>query len=149
MTWSPWTWAFLSSNQAKIPFKAKQPEKTYILKNRCTYFILWRGQHGQPTMWSLSLMMSIRPMWIPLGPLLESHERFPERVNATMILCGVWLTVKKFVYVFTNVERAKLRPCGKPGACGAVAVGILKAYWLKMWKFVYRAVTYTLVGKAR
>ena len=55
-----------------------------------------------------------------LGPLLESHERFPERVNAGFMQVINREEVRLRVY-----ERGagETQACGS-GACGAVAVGI-------------------------
>lgn len=57
-----------------------------------------------------------------LGPLLESHERFPERVNA-----GFMQVVNREQIRLRVYERGagETQACGS-GACGAVAVGILQ-----------------------
>lgn len=57
-----------------------------------------------------------------LGPLLESHERFPERVNAGFMQVVSRDEVRLRVY-----ERGagETQACGS-GACGAVAVGIVQ-----------------------
>ncbi|MCV5274929.1 diaminopimelate epimerase, partial [Escherichia coli] len=57
-----------------------------------------------------------------LGPLLESHERFPERVNAGFMQVMSRDHIRLRVY-----ERGagETQACGS-GACGAVAVGILQ-----------------------
>jgi diaminopimelate epimerase (EC 5.1.1.7) len=55
-----------------------------------------------------------------LGPLLENHERFPERVNAGFMQILSRNAIKLRVY-----ERGagETQACGS-GACAAVAVGI-------------------------
>ncbi|MDF4535168.1 diaminopimelate epimerase, partial [Vibrio parahaemolyticus] len=57
-----------------------------------------------------------------LGPLLESHERFPERVNA-----GFMQVVSRDEINLRVYERGagETQACGS-GACAAVAVGILQ-----------------------
>jgi diaminopimelate epimerase len=57
-----------------------------------------------------------------LGPLLESHERFPERVNAGFMQIVNRNDVRLRVY-----ERGagETQACGS-GACGAAAVGIVQ-----------------------
>lgn len=57
-----------------------------------------------------------------LGPLLESHERFPERVNA-----GFMQVVNRDEINLRVYERGagETQACGS-GACAAVAVGILQ-----------------------
>jgi diaminopimelate epimerase len=57
-----------------------------------------------------------------LGPLMESHERFPERVNAGFMQVVSRNEVKLRVY-----ERGagETQACGS-GACAAVAVGYLQ-----------------------
>ncbi|XNM49441.1 hypothetical protein ACLK17_23755 [Escherichia coli] len=55
-----------------------------------------------------------------LGPVLESHERFPERASI-----GFMQVVKRehIVYAFTSVGQERTQACGS-GARAAVAVGI-------------------------
>jgi diaminopimelate epimerase len=57
-----------------------------------------------------------------LGPLLESHERFPERVNA-----GFMQVIDRSHIALRVYERGvgETQACGS-GACAAVAVGILQ-----------------------
>ncbi|WP_438876964.1 diaminopimelate epimerase, partial [Bacillus cereus group sp. Bce021] len=57
-----------------------------------------------------------------IGPLLESHERFPERVNA-----GFMQVVNRQQINLRVYERGagETQACGS-GACAAVAVGILQ-----------------------
>ncbi|WP_036829802.1 diaminopimelate epimerase, partial [Photobacterium sanctipauli] len=57
-----------------------------------------------------------------LGPLLESHERFPERVNAGFMQVCNRGEIKLRVY-----ERGagETQACGS-GACAAVAIGQLQ-----------------------
>jgi diaminopimelate epimerase len=57
-----------------------------------------------------------------LGPLLESHERFPERVNAGFMQ----VTSRDHVHlrVYESGE-GETQACGS-GACAAVAVGIIQ-----------------------
>ena len=57
-----------------------------------------------------------------LGPVMESHERFPERVNVSFMQVVNRNHIRLRVY-----ERGagETQACGS-GACGAVAVGILQ-----------------------
>ncbi|KZN36073.1 diaminopimelate epimerase [Pseudoalteromonas luteoviolacea S2607] len=102
-----------------IPFKAQQSELTYILR---------AGEHtvfcGAVSMGNPHCVIEVEDIEHAdvdtLGPLLETHERFPKRANVG------------FMQII-NREHIKLRvwergvnetlACGS-GACGAVAVGI-------------------------
>ena len=57
-----------------------------------------------------------------LGPLLENHERFPERVNA-----GFMQVVNRNHIIFRVYVRGagETQACGS-GACAAAAVGIMQ-----------------------
>ncbi|NOH81821.1 diaminopimelate epimerase [Vibrio sp. RE86] len=105
----------------KIPFKAKQPEKTYILRAEDKTLFCGAVSMGNPHVVTVVDDVATADVDI-LGPLLESHERFPERVNAGFMQVLDRGEVNLRVY-----ERGagETQACGS-GACGAVAVGIVQ-----------------------
>ena len=107
---------------SKIPFKAKQVEKTYIL--RADEHTLFCGAVSMGNPHVVTVVDDIQTADVDtLGPLLESHERFPERVNAGFMQIVSRNEVNLRVY-----ERGagETQACGS-GACGAVAVGIVQS----------------------
>jgi len=105
----------------KIPFKAKQTEKTYILRADEKTLFCGAVSMGNPHV--VTVVDDVATTDVDtLGPLLESHERFPERVNAGFMQVVSRNEVKLRVY-----ERGagETQACGS-GACGAVAVGIVQ-----------------------
>lgn len=104
---------------SKIPFKAKQPEKTYILRTDAHTLFCGAVSMGNPHVVTVVDDVDMADV-DTLGPLLESHERFPERVNAGFMQVVNREEVRLRVY-----ERGagETQACGS-GACGAVAVGI-------------------------
>ncbi|WP_114787945.1 diaminopimelate epimerase [Vibrio tetraodonis] len=107
---------------SKIPFKAKQVEKTYIL--RADEHTLFCGAVSMGNPHVVTVVDDIQTADVDtLGPLLESHERFPERVNA-----GFMQIVSRDEVNLRVYERGagETQACGS-GACGAVAVGIVQS----------------------
>ncbi|MGF1763498.1 diaminopimelate epimerase [Aliivibrio kagoshimensis] len=103
----------------KIPFKAKQSEKTYILRVNEQTLFCGAVSMGNPHV--VTIVDDIDKTDVEtLGPLLESHERFPEKVNAGFMQIISRNEVKLRVF-----ERGvgETQACGS-GACAAVAVGI-------------------------
>lgn len=105
----------------QIPFRAPKQEKTYILRaEEHTVFC------GVVSMGNPHCVLQVEDVVTAsvelLGPMLESHERFPERVNVGFMQVVDRETVKLRVY-----ERGagETQACGS-GACAAVAVGILQ-----------------------
>ncbi|TLS75165.1 diaminopimelate epimerase [Photobacterium damselae] len=103
---------------AKIPFRANQAEKTYILRTGDQTVFCGAASMGNPhcvTVVDDVLTANVET----LGPLLESHERFPERVNVGFMQVISRSEVKLRVY-----ERGagETQACGS-GACAAVAIG--------------------------
>lgn len=103
---------------AKIPFRANQAEKTYILRAGDQTVFCGAASMGNPhcvTVVDDVLTADVET----LGPLLESHERFPERVNVGFMQVMSRNEVKLRVY-----ERGagETQACGS-GACAAVAIG--------------------------
>jgi diaminopimelate epimerase len=106
---------------AKIPFKAKQTEKTYIMRVAEQTLFTGAVSMGNPHVVTTVDDISSKNIDV-LGPLLESHERFPERVNAGFMQVLSRNEINLRVY-----ERGagETQACGS-GACGAVAVGIVQ-----------------------
>ncbi len=105
----------------KIPFKAKQKEKTYIMRAGDKTLFCGAVSMGNPHV--VTVVDDVDTADVDtLGPLLESHERFPERVNAGFMQVVDRNNIRLRVY-----ERGagETQACGS-GACGAVAVGILQ-----------------------
>ncbi|ANQ22961.1 diaminopimelate epimerase [Vibrio natriegens] len=105
----------------KIPFKAKQKEKTYIMRAGDNTLFCGAVSMGNPHV--VTVVDDVDTADVDtLGPLLESHERFPERVNAGFMQVVDRSHIRLRVY-----ERGagETQACGS-GACGAVAVGILQ-----------------------
>ncbi|CCN80439.1 diaminopimelate epimerase [Vibrio nigripulchritudo SFn27] len=106
---------------SKIPFKAKQKEKTYILRAEDKTLFCGAVSMGNPHV--VTVVDDTETADVDtLGPLLESHERFPERVNA-----GFMQIISRNEINLRVYERGagETQACGS-GACGAVAVGILQ-----------------------
>ncbi|MDC5703276.1 diaminopimelate epimerase [Vibrio europaeus] len=106
---------------SKIPFKAKQTEKTYILRAEDKTLFCGAVSMGNPHV--VTVVDDVATADVDtLGPLLESHERFPERVNA-----GFMQVVSRNEVNLRVYERGagETQACGS-GACGAVAVGIVQ-----------------------
>ncbi len=106
---------------SKIPFRAKQMEKTYIMRVEERTLFCGAVSMGNPHV--VTVVDDIMTADVEtLGPLLESHERFPERVNA-----GFMQIVNRNEINLRVYERGagETQACGS-GACGAVAVGILQ-----------------------
>ncbi|WP_025527016.1 diaminopimelate epimerase, partial [Vibrio parahaemolyticus] len=102
----------------KIPFKAKQKEKTYIMRAGDKTLFCGAVSMGNPHV--VTVVDDVDTADVDtLGPLLESHERFPERVNA-----GFMQVVSRDHIRLRVYERGagETQACGS-GACGAVAVG--------------------------
>ncbi|KKC98659.1 diaminopimelate epimerase [Photobacterium halotolerans] len=102
----------------KIPFKAKQEEKTYILRAADHTVFCGAASMGNPH--CVTVVEDVDTADVEtLGPLLESHERFPERVNVGFMQVMSRSAVRLRVY-----ERGagETQACGS-GACAAVAIG--------------------------
>jgi diaminopimelate epimerase len=105
----------------KIPFEAQKEEKTYILRVEDHTVLCGAVSMGNPHCVVLVDDVKTAPVET-LGPLLETHERFPNKVNVG------------FLQV-VNRDYAKLRvwergvgetlACGS-GACAAAVVGQLQ-----------------------
>ncbi|WP_118781872.1 diaminopimelate epimerase [Haemophilus haemolyticus] len=106
---------------AKIPFTANKFEKNYILRTDIQTVLCGAVSMGNPH--CVIQVDDIKTANVEqLGPLLESHERFPERVNA-----GFMQIINKEHIKLRVYERGagETQACGS-GACAAVAVGIMQ-----------------------
>jgi diaminopimelate epimerase len=105
----------------KIPFKAKQKEKTYIMRAGEKTLFCGAVSMGNPHV--VTVVDDVDTADVDtLGPLLESHERFPERVNAGFMQVVSRGHISLGVY---EGGAGETQACGC-GACAAVAVGILQ-----------------------
>ena len=105
----------------KIPFTANKFEKNYILRTDIQTVLCGAVSMGNPH--CVVQVDDIKTANVEqLGPLLESHERFPERVNA-----GFMQIINKEHIKLRVYERGagETQACGS-GACAAVAVGIMQ-----------------------
>lgn len=103
----------------KIPFRANAEEKTYLMRVADRTLFLGAVSMGNPH--CVMVVDDIEQAEVEyLGALLESHERFPERVNVGFMQVISRKEIKLRVY-----ERGagETQACGS-GACAAVAVGI-------------------------
>ena len=105
----------------KIPFKATQAEKTYLLRADDKTLFCGAVSMGNPH--CVTVVDDVDNYDVDkYGPLVEGHDRFPERVNAGFMEIVSPHEVKLRVY-----ERGagETQACGS-GACGAVAIGIMQ-----------------------
>ena len=105
----------------KIPFKATQAEKTYLLRAEDKTLFCGAVSMGNPH--CVTVVDDVDNYDVDkYGPLVEGHERFPDRVNAGFMEIVSPNEVKLRVY-----ERGagETQACGS-GACGAVAIGIMQ-----------------------
>ncbi|HIP75670.1 MAG TPA: diaminopimelate epimerase, partial [Psychromonas hadalis] len=105
----------------KVPFNAKKEEKTYILRIEDRTVICGVVSMGNPHV--VVLVDDVETADVAtLGPLLENHERFPNKVNVG------FLEVKERDYAKLRVwERGvgETLACGT-GACAAAVIGQLQ-----------------------
>jgi len=103
----------------KIPFKAIKEEKTYIIRVQEQTVLCGVASMGNPH--CVIQVEDVRTAQVlTLGPLLEQHERFPEKANIGFMHIIDRDNINLRVY-----ERGvgETQACGT-GACAAVAVGI-------------------------
>ncbi|PKH07636.1 diaminopimelate epimerase [Moritella sp. Urea-trap-13] len=105
----------------KIPFRAKQQEKTYILRALDSTVFCGAVSMGNPHCVTLVDDIDAAPL-ADLGHAIAHHERFPNRVNAGFMQVLSPEHAKLRVY-----ERGvgETRACGT-GACAAAVVGQLQ-----------------------
>ena len=102
-----------------VPFRANKAEKTYIMRAAEQTVLCGVVSMGNPH--CVIQVDDVETAAVEtLGPVLESHERFPERANI-----GFMQVVKREHIRLRVYERGagETQACGS-GACAAVAVGI-------------------------
>ena len=102
-----------------VPFRANKAEKTYIMRAAEQTVLCGVVSMGNPH--CVIQVDNVETAAVEtLGPVLESHERFPERANI-----GFMQVVKREHIRLRVYERGagETQACGS-GACAAVAVGI-------------------------
>lgn len=106
---------------AQVPFTANKFEKNYILRTALQTVLCGVVSMGNP-----HCVLQVEDIATAnvneLGPLLENHERFPERANI-----GFMQVINRNHIKLRVFERGagETQACGS-GACGAVAVGIMQ-----------------------
>lgn len=106
---------------SKIPFKAIKEEKTYILRVGETTVLCGVVGFGNPH--CVIQVENVEQVdMMQLAPLIENHERFPEKTNVSFMQFVNNTQIKLRVF-----ERGvgETKACGS-AACAAVAVGILQ-----------------------
>ncbi|MCJ2368103.1 diaminopimelate epimerase [Aeromonas dhakensis] len=103
----------------KIPFRAQKAEKTYLLRAQEHTVMCGAVSMGNPHCVIEVSSVADAPVET-LGPIMERHERFPERVNV-----GFMETVNASEIKLRVFERGvgETLACGT-GACAAVVIGI-------------------------
>lgn len=106
---------------AKVPFVANKFEKNYLLRTELQTAICGVVSMGNPHAVLQVENVQTAPV-NELGPLLENHERFPERANI-----GFMQVVNRHHIKLRVFERGagETQACGS-GACAAAAVGIMQ-----------------------
>ena len=104
---------------SKIPFKAIKEEKTYIMRTQEQTILCGVASMGNPHC-VIQVTDVNHAQVATLGPVLENHERFPERANIGFMQIVNRQNIKLRVF-----ERGvgETQACGT-GACAAVAIGI-------------------------
>lgn len=104
-----------------VPFNANKFEKNYILRTEIQTVLCGVVSMGNPHC-VLQVEDILTANVNQLGPLLENHERFPERANI-----GFMQVINRSHIKLRVFERGagETQACGS-GACGAVAVGIMQ-----------------------
>lgn len=103
----------------EVPFKAIKEEKTYIMRVKEQTVLCGVVSMGNPH--CVLQVDNVETAQVSvLGPILESHERFPERANI-----GFMQIIDRNTLRLRVFERGagETMACGT-GACAAVAVGI-------------------------
>jgi len=103
----------------KVPFRANKTENIYLMRAAEQTVMCGVVSMGNPH--CVLQVESVKTALVEsLGPVLESHERFPERVNVGFMEVVSREHIRLRVY-----ERGagETQACGS-GACAAVAVGI-------------------------
>lgn len=105
----------------QVPFRAARVEKTYILRAAEQTVLCGVVSMGNPHC-VIAVDSVDNALVATLGPVLETHERFPERANIAFMQVLNREHIRLRVYERGTGET---QACGS-GACAAVAVGILQ-----------------------
>ena len=106
---------------AKVPFIANKFEKNYLLRTELQTAICGVVSMGNPHAVLQVENVQTAPV-NELGPLLENHERFPERAN----ICFMQVVNRHHIKLRVFERGAgETQACGS-GACAAAAVGIMQ-----------------------
>ncbi|TCV93709.1 diaminopimelate epimerase [Biostraticola tofi] len=105
-----------------VPFRATKAEKTYIMRVAEKTVLCGVVSMGNPHCVIQVEDVAIAPVE-SLGPLMENHDRFPDRANIGFMQVVSREHIRLRVY-----ERGagETQACGS-GACAAVAIGIQQA----------------------
>ncbi len=106
----------------QVPFRANKAENLYLMRAAEQTVMCGVVSMGNPH--CVLQVESVQSALVEtLGPVLESHERFPERVNV-----GFMEVINREHIQLRVYERGagETQACGS-GACAAVAVGIQQA----------------------
>ena len=108
---------------SKIPFKAQGINKTYLLPVKDTHIFCGAVSMGNPHC-VIKVDDVDKADVLGLGPLIENHERFPERVNV-----GFMQVLNEHEIKLRVFERGcgETLACGT-GACAATVVGIIQEH---------------------
>ncbi len=108
---------------SKIPFKAQGINKTYLLPVKDTHIFCGAVSMGNPHC-VIKVDDVDKADVLGLGPLIENHERFPERVNV-----GFMQVLNEHEIKLRVFERGcgETLACGT-GACTATVVGIIQEH---------------------
>ena len=112
---------------SRVPFRANKAEKTYIMRAAEQTVLCGVVSMGNPH--CVIQVDDVATAAVEtLGPVLESHERFPERANI-----GFMQVVKQDHIRLRVYERGagETQACGS-GACAAVAIGIQQGLLLSL-----------------
>ncbi len=102
-----------------VPFRATKEEKTYIMRAAENTVLCGVVSMGNPH--CVLQVDEVKTAKVELlGPVLEGHERFPERANIGFMQIVSRDHIKLRVY---ERSAGETQACGS-GACAAVAVGI-------------------------
>lgn len=127
---------------AQVPFRANKAEKTYIMRAAEQTILCGVVSMGNPH--CVIQVDNVDTAAVEtLGPVLESHERFPERANI-----GFMQVVRREHIRLRVYERGAGRPV-RAAAARALPLpwGFSRGCWLKKYAWNYRAVGWISPGK--
>jgi diaminopimelate epimerase len=128
---------------SQVPFRANKAEKTYIMRAAEQTVLCGVVSMGNPH--CVIQVDDVETATVEtLGPVMESHERFPERANIGFMQVVSRSHIRLRVY-----ERGagETQACGS--ACAAAAVGIQQGLLARRSAWNYPAVVLISPGKVR